>query len=881
MPVFEGQKVEGRVFPGEPVEQGSSSSLAFLNRGIAQLFGLPGDLVNMANEYIADPVYEAAGLPTTTELPIGSRAIESGMRNIGVGVPEEGERADEFGDVAMREIGAGIASLLPFGGVARASQKAVQAGRGGAVKRTLAEAAETTGRRPITTSAVEAASIGGAGAGAGIGFETGKGTDSQQALETLGLLAGGFSPAVLATAPGAIKLGARATRAAIDPFTRGGATFRAAKRTQQLAADPQQAARNIREDDILPEAEGLIPPALRTDESRLVGLQRALTDEDPELERTLAGRTAQAEQVARESGEQMGGAPADSTRRFLSQRRDAAIERFQQKAGNAASRAQERLAQVDDASPEQQSRVVRDELETTMRAAQEAENQVWSKVPRDTRVVSRETRSAFDEIEAAQGKLSDPDDIPPLIREGVERVSGRESVGELQTFRSRILREIRAERAKDAPNRQKIANLERMQTALLDDMSRAGPRRKGGEQLQEALAFSRVLNERFRQGPVGRILGFERRGGPSVPAGETLARTVGRGREAGAENLDALRRAMGEGEGTDAANEAMDRVLRSAATPEGRQALDRFLQSNFRLQAVNPDGTISPSAARQFLKRNKEVLDRMPETRERLEQAAESQRAAERALKRSDRLTRTLQQKARSRLALYLDTTPERAMKRVIDSDNPSEAAQSLLNSARKDPTGYATKGLKDEFVQTLMREAETGAVDEAGQRMISGRRMRRLMDNPQAQKVMQKVLSSEERKRLRQIANTLARVESGSDRVPSVGKAMDDLASSILEIPSRILGARAGAGVGGASMAGGLQSAQILSARVRDLLRRMFSDKAREVLTDAVQDDDLFRQLMTMPTSRQKVRKINRRLNAWLGALPSEDDRQEQAQQQ
>lgn len=885
MPTFEGEKVEeggqGRVFAGDLVESGEqqadSDSLTFLNRGIAQLFGMPGDLMNAANRYIADPAYRAVGLPETQELPIGSRAIESGMRSVGVPVPQEGEQADEFGDVAAREIGAGIASLLPFGGAARGAQQAVQAGRGGTITRGMAEAGETMTRRPGMTSAAEATSIAGAGAGAGAGYEAGKGTDNEQALEVLGALAGGMSPAVLATAPSTVKLAARGARAAVDPFTREGATFRAAKRAQQLAADPDAAAKRLADDEILPEARGVVPPAQRTDESRLVGLQRALTDDDAGLDETLTARSAQAEQTAREAGENIGGAPAESAREFLSRRRSGAVQRFQERAGKAVNRAQERLSRLDaDASPEAQSRIVRDELENTLKAAQTEETRLWNQVPRDTRVLSRETRRAFDEIEASQGKLSDPDDVPQIIREGMDKVAGRENVGELQTLRSRILREIRGERAKDAPNRNKIANLERMQGAILDDMSRAGPRRKGGEKLQEALSFSRVLNERFRQGPVGRVLGFERRGGPSVAPGETLARTVGRGRESGAEGIDAIRRATGDADDTDAANAAMNRVLRATQTEEGRESVGRFMEANFRQQAVNHDGTVSPAAAEQFLRRNREVLERMPEVRQRVQEAANAQRGAERALKQSDRLNRSIQQKAGSRLALYLDQPPEKAMRRVIESNDPRDAARKLMNTAKKDPSGLAQKGLKDEFVKTLMREAETGDVDGAGRRMISGRRMTRLLENEQAQKVSREFLSGEERKRLKQIANTFARVEAGRDRAPNVGRPMEDLASSILEIPARVLGARAGAAAGGASMAGGLQSAQIFSGRVKQMLRDKFSDKAREVLTDAVQDDELFRRLMTMPTKRQKAKKIQQRLNAWLGAPASEQEPQE-----
>lgn len=856
-------------------EGGLEQSLRFVNRGISQLFGLPGDLVNLGNRFLSEniPGFEAG------RLPIGSQDIESGLRKVGVGVPGERETADDPSEVFGREIGAGISALLPFGAISRGAQSAVQAGRGGAVTRTLAEAAETTGRRPGLTSGLEAASITGAGAGAAGGRAIATEEDDARSLELLGGLAGGLSPAALATVPSTARVGMKAGRAAIDPFTREGATFRAARRAQDLAADPRAAARALEEDDIIEEARGLVPPAQRTGESRLVGLQRSLTDEDPELERIIAQRSELAEQRAREAGEQIGGAPPEAARRFLTQRRNRAIERFQNRASQAVNRAQSRLAQLDpDATPEQQSRIVRDELDRSLSAAQTEENRLWNQVPKETRVLTRETRSAFREIEGQQGRLSDPEDVPNLLKDRIPNVQGRESVRELQDLRSQILRDIRAERAKDAPNRRKIANLERMQEAVLNDMSRAGPGRRGGRQLNEALAFSRVLNQRFRQGPIGRVLGFERAGGPSVPPGETLSRTVGRAREAGGENLDALRRALGGAEESEAAEATMNRIIQAAGTEEGQQAINRFMGATFRAQAVNPDGTVSPSAGRAFLRRNREVLDRLPEARNQIEEAIQSQRAAERTLSQRDRLSRSLQQKSRSRLGLYLDTAPDRAMNRVLSSDDPREAARILRNAAAKDPTGFAQKGLKDEYVQTLMREAETGAVDETGQRMISGRRLRRLIQRDPVEQAGREFLTEQERKRLDQIANTLSRVEAGQDRAPNVGRPLNDLASSMLEIPARIVGAQAGGRIGQGSAGGSLQTAQILSSRVRDFIRNRFRDKAREVLTDAVQDETLFRTLLTQPTQRQREVEVMQRLNAWLGGTAT--SRQQEVEQ-
>lgn len=837
--------------------EGMANSV-FLQRGIANLFGLPVDLVSAGLRKIGVPIPDA---------PIGgSQSIEAGFRKMGIPSPKENEAADDPSEVFFREIGAGAASLIPFVGAARMAQ---QAGRSGKVAQTLREAAETIGRRPVASSTIEGASIAGAGGGAAGGRAVSGDSEAAPAMEALGAIAGGLSPAAALALPSAGKLGLRAGRAAIDPFTREGSKIRAAKRVQGLTSDPSQAAENIAtQADELPDAARQIPPAIRTGEKRLIGLQRRLADEDPSLERSLGRRT----QAARESATDLGETRPEAGREFISQRRQQAMNRLQQAAARAQGRAEDRISKIRSDTPQaDSSRIVREEIEKALGAARAEENRLWSAVPQDVNRRTAQTRQTLKSIKDQMGKLSDPEDFPAFLREGQGKIKGTESVKELQDFRSRVLREIRAERAKDAPNRTKIANLERVQEALLTDLG-ANPEniKKGGQALRDALDFSRTLNQRFTQGPIGRILGYERRGGPSVSGSEVLGRTVGRGGETGGEELDAIRRAV-EGEDGEAAAQALNRVIRQVTEggEPARQAISQFVRRNFTAQAINPDGTISPGAARRFMERNREVLRRMPELRQELDTAIQAGEQSTRAGQRLDRMTRQLSNKARSRMALYLDASPDRAMKRVLESSDPRKSARSLVNSAKKDESGLAVKGLKDEFVQHLFREAETGSVNEAGEKMVSGRRLRRLLNNPQVKKSASEFLNESERKRLNQIAGTLSRLEAGEGQVPSVNRAMEDLASNILEIPGRVFGAQTGSRLSSGSGPGGsLQTAQIFSSKVKDLLRSTFQDKAREILTDAVQDPELMRDLLTRPTSRAKARQVEQRLNAWLGTV-------------
>ena len=87
------------------------------------------------------------------------------------------------------------------------------------------------------------------------------------------------------------------------------------------------------------------------------------------------------------------------------------------------------------------------------------------------------------------------------------------TVQELKSLRSELLREVRAEKAKDAPDRAKISLLQDLQQSLLADMDVPGD-----DALTIALGFSRGLNQRFRQGDVGMILGYQKSGEGAVPS---------------------------------------------------------------------------------------------------------------------------------------------------------------------------------------------------------------------------------------------------------------------------------------------------------------------------------------------------------------------------
>ena len=151
----------------------------------------------------------------------------------------------------------------------------------------------------------------------------------------------------------------------------------------------------------------------------------------------------------------------------------------------------------------------RDALEGAYTDALKQEKVFWSQVPETAPVTPDNAITVLKD--RLTGVLDNRvakalQDVPQVVKTFLGRVNkkgefigGKLSKGgtlkELQSLRSEMLREIRAERAKDAPDRSKISLLNDIQESLLSDMDIPG-----GDSIKLALDFSKSVNTKFRQG---------------------------------------------------------------------------------------------------------------------------------------------------------------------------------------------------------------------------------------------------------------------------------------------------------------------------------------------------------------------------------------------
>ena len=805
--------------------------LPFINRGIASIFGAPVDIANAG--------LQAIGLPVSQQPFGGSASIEAGLASLGqvTGaqmVPEPGQQPETAGEYIGRGVGEAAGALIPGYGLARLAAGAsspVVAGIGQRIATAPVAA-------PVATTSTELAAGGGAGAGRMFAERT---FPDVEGAGTLGELAGGLSVGALVSAPSLIANApsVRAVRGAVTPFTQAGAQARAIGRLQGLVPNPEAAATAATQPSI-----GNLTPAQRTGDTRLLALERAVADADPVIAQQLRDRAAASEAALLEEARALGGDPTQ-TRSFLENRRARLEDALNQRVEQARTIAQQRLATLEPNAPsETASRLVREEFDKAYQAAMAQERELWQAIPQDVQIDTAPLFARFAELTQSTPRTQQQD-IPDYARtflsaDGNRRLGALETPAELQGFRSEMLDIARRESASPTGSRNKARIARELADATLDVMNSlpetAGP-------YSVARDFTKRLNETFRAGEIGALSQSNVGGHPRVAPEMTLPETIGRGGVAGG---------LAERELMAATNES----------PMARAAIQDYLMRSLRDAAMSAQGQLRPEAVANFLRRNEQLMVQYPEIRQRLADALTAQGNVDVAAQRQTTVARNLRAPRTSALARYLEADYGEEITRVFAAQNPADVAASLRRAVARDPSGQALAGLKGAFVDHLIGRARQVTPDGG---VVRGSVIMDALNDPKQAGALQAVFNADEIRRLRQIATEFTALERARGGLPSVGQPMEDLPNKAIEIVGRIVAARVGAAVGGQGMAGSLQSAQIMSGRMRDFLRRITNDRASVLLAEAVNDPELFASLMSPTRSIAQQEQAARRLQAWM----------------
>lgn len=764
------------------------------NIGISQMLGLPkigADIIrNMAG------YEEESGFPSAEE-------IQSKMSDLGM-TYEPGEQPDTTMDRFLQYMGA---SSIPLAGIV---------GKTGKVALPLFE---------------EMLASTGAAAGGKAAQSTSWGKEHPTLARAVGELAGGLGSNP-ATANKLARFTGRVVRhpfrhtpfaLAKMPFRGQWAENRAVKRLSDLGIEPGTKATG----------KGGLTPSQEIDNPNLAELRRRIEDEYPT--EAKMGETQRSEKMAEITGEaKTGTTDIEDTRNY--------IEQTFNDAASDAEHYLKRATNTDD--PLIYNKAANKKIIDAYRIAREQEDKVWNNLSSDTTVAPRRMMDAYTEEYQNITEGGDIEELPKFVRKKLGRPNsktGKLTNGELVTekkpntsakavhqFYSRLGREVRKQ-AEGAGNSNKIRILNKLRRAALQDLEDSAV---GGE-YKEAIKLSRDLNDKFTQGAVGDILGFNR--GLATPETQTLD--------------DILTGTQQQ------VKDKVDQLLK--AGPNIKDDIRGMVKSRFALSAQNQENMrINKTLGDKFIQKNKKLLKAFPDLKQELQKAVDSQARVDQLSGIGKVADYSPLVKEKSAASIFLGSDPGDEIQRFIKTGKAKGRTKDFLQDLNKevsrDSTGKAKAGLKNAFVEEMINFSRKSEIEDpiTKEGIISGRKFLERLSNLERPLIESGFMSEGEVNRLRQIGKSLQGLETeirakGQEPILTggVGRALDWVSSAV--------GANVGGKLSGHGIGPGMVMAQRTADLSRNVVRSLTKDEAVSLLVDATKTPETFNRLS------QKIGKL------------------------
>ena len=557
------------------------------------------------------------------------------------------------------------------------------------------------------------------GFGGEYGRRKGKEYGQEEAGEALGTLAGSLSAIPLYP----LSLAATGTANWARNLKGIGLTEGSRKKivSDQLRASttPEQKAVLEAGDFEVPTVGGPFTTGEILDAGGLSRLRAAIIEQsDPSIEREKALMIGREGELVAEL-ETLRGDPLQSeAARFIRSRIEATLARVNSSLETAKSDAQVRINKLSpDNSVEAAATIARDEIDKAYRAARKAENVIWRNIGDgrfNTNAIVQRARDIIAETPRLSGEGGKAD-IPLAILE----IAGRGSVigprgavisvpkgerksilkevetaDEIAALSSRFNEDIREAVAAGKLNRAR--QLRQIRDAIYDLIVPVSGDTTG---LEQARAFSKLLNDKFTRGSVGRLFALDKTGALKVDPEMTLHNLVSTGPR-GKIAVQQLRAAAGE---TAGGVEAIDTQIR------------QHLLNMFAAKTTLKTGEFDAGAAHTFI-RNNPSLDLFPELKAQMVDAKQAQLLVNSVS--ASAKSRTLGIQNQSVASRVLEGQVPILISSIFKKNNPVKNAQELLRVASKDTTGQATAGVQRAFYD-YMFDKMVRTVGESGRQVL------------------------------------------------------------------------------------------------------------------------------------------------------------------
>lgn len=634
--------------------------------------------------------------------------------------------------------------------------------------------------------------------------------------------------------------------AAAAPYTKTGGRQVAHERAVELAGGKERAdalATQMRGENPL----GLTPAEL-TNDPGMLAIQQEAARQDPALAARLTDRAESASRAARQQIGGMGGDVEDA-QAFLGERLRRFKVNMEAKATTALERTARGVQNVGTARelPGDNSSAIMGQVDEALRAAKVEEKALWDRVPMDVTVDVNDARAVAQSWERRLGATR-AHDIPTGVRrfllEDNDAIAETASVLEMHGLYSDLRQAARNARAGTNTNPTLAKVADEVADAILADLGAVDGATPVGRAINAARDASRQIHETFDQGAIGRLMRKTNAGDTATDPQLALERTIGRG-------------------GTQAM--VADEQITAAAGERARPFVADYLKGSFGEKAFDANGNFTRAGANGFLRSNKELLQRYPELRRDIVDAVGERLTAEDFAERVGAAVKAAQNARQSAAARFVDVAPEKALDAILSDKAPARAAAKIVAQARKDDTGRALAGVKGAVSRRLIDQGfkvKNNRLKGDGDTIINA------LDDPRIMAAMRQIFDANEIARLRLIGRHLSYSQNAQRPQADIGDLVEPKAGKVIDTIGRVIGAKAGAKVakatGGGGAGVGLQAAQLGSSRVKEALGYLVSDRASQMLADAVEDPQLFAALLT-EVAMPKAEKILPRIIPYL----------------
>ena len=715
--------------------------------------------------------------------------------------------------------------------------------------------AEEAATKPVRMATAEAAAAGGIGAAREVSQEMDLGPGASMTLELLAGIGSPLSVYGLSNLPTAqvIKFGAKKIGEATQPpSVTGKEGNRAAKVLQELVEDPELVIRRLTASSDNPN----LTVAQRTEEPLLTALEAKLISKAEGPKGTIK-KSREGEEIVNKLKDKIleKGTSMKDLVKFAKARKEAfelSIRGRLEEAGTELNQTLKRLKDVNvDKSEDEIARIaslaVRETIEKALDDVVEQERLLWGSIPKSVKGPQETLVKTIRDImrTTSRSQMEDIPEAAAYINTSMYKRNGKlktvqESVKELVGLYTKLGETQRKALVSGDVNKARISGL--LQDAIVKDMSKWKGKGAGIQtKIDEARAFSLLKNKYFKQGSVGEMLGYARRGELKVPArltAETILRGTAQSRLEKALNITEAEKFSKTMLGDDVLNSELKTL----------QGLDDYIKADFLINAFD-DGVLNQGKARNFMKVNRMLLDLVPNTKNQLMNARTQADVAKKLQKASDAFQSSMKSKGDSAFARLLNSDPDNVIRKVLSSDTADKIDQMklLVNLAKKDKSGLAIEGLKNGLARYLVDEAmSVNSVSQlTGRPTINANKLlNRLMDDEVLDATLRLVFDPKEMSDIRYGVKQMKLIQDSQKAIADV-EAITVVPGSLMEKLFRIIGIKTGAAVGGGQVGSPLVLAGEGRRVAEQIFRRFNPDKARELLVKAFQDEELMKVLL------------------------------------